>query len=94
MIDYFNALNDKVKHFIVSAFLIVSLMVVMQLLGYTKEDYFFKLIPLLVTAIIGVAKEIWDRRNGGEFDFFDIMADFAGIFAGFIIWEFTFRLWI
>ncbi len=94
MIIYFNSLNDKSKHFLVSLFILMSIMVAMQLLGYTKADYFFKLIPLLITAIIGVGKEVYDRRNGGEFDFFDIMADVFGIFIGFVVWEFTFRLWL
>ncbi len=84
MIVYFNSLNDKIKHFLISAILTILITVV------TGD----KMLALIGVASIGIGKEAIDFYKGGVFDLYDIMADIFGIFIGFVIWEFTFRLWL
>ena len=98
--DKFDTLSDYVKHFIVSAFLIVLCMFIYQdwvvtvsFFGLFEYDLNDRLLSFLTVVAIGIGKELWDKYRGTSgFSFFDLIADFAGIFAGFVLWQLL--LWL
>jgi hypothetical protein len=64
---------DKLKHF--AACFILAL-----LFGLIHP-----IVGALVAAAAGICKEWYDKRHGGEFDWWDIAADGAGIAAAVVI---------
>jgi hypothetical protein len=41
----------------------------------------------LITLIIGIAKEGYDKLRGGRFDLYDLLADILGILLALYIWN-------
>ena len=70
---------DKLMHFFVSAFLVALLATFLPILW-----------AAVVAFIIGVIKEVWDNFcEGNRFDWYDILADLAGVVAGAMLWQFS-----
>lgn len=65
---------DKLKHF--GACFIIALIVGLL---------FSPLIGATVAAALGVGKEWYDNTHGGKFDWYDLLADCAGIVAAMIL---------
>lgn len=64
---------DKQQHFLVSFGLYF---IFLPILGF--------LWALALTALIGFIKEIWDHYRGSGFCWWDMLANFFGIFVGFL----------
>lgn len=63
--------KDKLQHAIVSALICAVLKCVVGLP-----------LAVILTLIVGVGKEIWDKKSGGKVDFGDLLADVVGIIIG------------
>lgn len=81
---FFNWLRpDGVKHFIVSCFAFL-------LLAPCMPSVWLLWIPVLIVAIIGVAKEFYDAQHEGHCaEWHDVACDLVGIAAGLVLY-----LWI
>lgn len=62
---------DKLKHF--AACLAITLIV----------GLIHPIFGAAVAMAVGVAKEVYDSKRGGEFDWLDIAADVVGTLCGF-----------
>ena len=69
---------DKIAHFAVCAFLALAFSCFLPI---------WASIPL--TMVIGVAKELYDKKKTGLFDVKDIIADALGTATGAIVWLLT-----
>jgi hypothetical protein len=63
---------DKQLHFVISAFLIIFL------------SKFGIIEAVIITFILGLLKEIYDKRNN-NFDWKDLIANILGILVGYIL---------
>jgi len=78
----FEAGKDKWMHFCVCLILTLSIFAIGYALNFGK----MALVPaVVVTALIGVCKEIYDKKKTGLFEQGDILADMFGIMVGCII---------
>jgi len=66
--------EDKKQHFIYSFFILLACFLVMTLLW-----------SVIVTALIGLAKEIWDHYYGSGFCWWDLLANALGMIAGVML---------
>ena len=62
---------DKIAHFAVSAFLCLAI-------GRFLNWW----IAVIITAALGIIKELVDKLEGGKIDFKDILADAIGVVVG------------
>ena len=69
--------HDKILHAFVCAFLVSLIASILTL------D-----LAILITLLIGVAKEVIDavRKDGTGFDLYDLLADIVGITIGSLFW--------
>ncbi|MBQ7911880.1 MAG: hypothetical protein IJ363_13985 [Clostridia bacterium] len=74
--------KDRYLHFIVSLILTQFLAAALHILGAGNHSLIAA--PLIVICL-GFAKEWMDERNGGEFEPYDIVWDFLGMFAGLVL---------
>ena len=63
--------KDKYQHAVVSALICAVLKCVLGLP-----------LAVILTLIVGVGKEIWDKKSYGKADFRDILADVVGTIIG------------
>jgi uncharacterized protein YfiM (DUF2279 family) len=75
--------RDKVKHFLVSAFVQSAAYASLQAAGADREGAL--LGASAATAAVGVAKEAVDRRRGGPFSVRDLTWDAAGAGAATLL---------
>ena len=80
---------DKVKHFLMSAFIESVTFSGLQAAGAHRNASFAGAIG--VTAVFGIGKEIHDRRRGEPFSLHDIAWDAAGGSAAFLMLRHTQR---
>lgn len=74
--------KDKWMHFCVCLILTLGIFAI----GYALNLGKMALVPaVVVTALIGVCKEIYDKKKTGLFEQGDILADMFGIMVGSII---------
>jgi hypothetical protein len=73
--------KDKLKHFWYSFFIAVG-----ALLLVSEPKAF------LLTFMVGVAKEIWDKYYGSGFCYYDIAANCLGIMMAFSVYYFIFKI--
>jgi uncharacterized protein YfiM (DUF2279 family) len=71
--------NDKAKHFFTSAFLESFTFSVIRATHVSKEGSL--VTASAVTAAVGIGKELYDRKFGGDPSFRDLTADGAGVGA-------------
>lgn len=69
--------KDKIEHFIVC-------MGLTFILAYLSTSI---ITAALITLIIGIAKEGYDKLRGGRFDLYDLLADILGILLALYIWN-------
>ena len=78
----FAAGKDKWMHFSVCIILTLVVFAICFALGLGK----MAIVPaIVVTALVGVGKEIYDKKKTGLFEQGDILADMFGIMIGCII---------
>lgn len=59
---------DKWAHFFASAFLVLAV------------SHFWPFwAGIAVAAVLGIAKELYDAKTGGKFEFRDLLADLLGV---------------
>jgi hypothetical protein len=46
----------------------------------------------LLTFMVGIGKEIWNKYYGSGFCYFDVAANFQGILMAFSVYYFLFRI--
>lgn len=67
--------EDKLKHIVVSAIIMVALSLVLP-----------KWLAAIITFSIGICKEVYDKVNGnGHPEWKDLVADVIGIVVGFAL---------
>ena len=68
---------DKIVHFLLSAFIVCFLMVILK-------DV---VLPIIITLLIGICKEMYDefREGGTGANWWDFLADALGVATGVII---------
>ena len=76
--------SDKLLHFIVSGIL-YALFFKMLILAFGL----YNLVPYILAGVltfgIGILKEYLDQKDGGKFDFLDLLADLLGIAICWVI---------
>lgn len=65
---------DKIAHFAFSAFLCLAI-------GRFLNWW----IAVIITAALGIIKELIDKLEGGKIDFKDILADAIGVVVGMML---------
>ena len=74
--------QDKWIHFTVCLIMALFVYAICNICGLGV----YGAIPAFVLPMfLGVVKEIVDRKSGGEFDHYDIVADFLGCFVGLVL---------
>ncbi len=74
---------DKAKHFFTSAFIQTAAYSALRTATVSKEGSLAG--AAVLTAGVGVGKELWDRKFGGDPSWKDLAADGAGILAASLI---------
>lgn len=88
--DPFDSHVDKVAHFGASALLVESSM---RWYSFIEEEpkitWTNRVVSSALTFGIGIAKELYDKRRGGDFSGADLAADGLGVVTGnLLFWEF------
>lgn len=78
----YNIKTDKLLHFIAS---LGVMQVFYSILHYFLLAKWSLLIALGIAILIGVFKELYDKKKGGTFNKKDIIADIIGALIGFIL---------
>ena len=78
----YNIKTDKLLHFIAS---LGVMQVSYGILHYFLLDKWSLLIALGIAILVGVFKELYDKKKGGIFNKEDIIADTIGTLIGFIL---------
>lgn len=73
---------DKWIHGNVCMFLVISLF---KLLSITIPTTWSIIISFLLTSLVGVYKEIWDKSHDGTPSISDIIADIVGAILGVLV---------
>jgi uncharacterized protein YfiM (DUF2279 family) len=81
--------GDKAKHFFTSAFLESFTFSAIRATHVSKETALIS--ASAVTAGVGIGKELYDRKFGGDPSFKDLTADGAGIGAAAVLMNQTSR---
>lgn len=82
-----NSVNkDKLMHAIVCYF--ICLLGTSFLSHKLNSPYLIYGIPITITIVVGVLKEVGDRCNGKVFDYRDIIADVIGMILGTLTYIF------
>jgi hypothetical protein len=70
--------QDKLLHFTFS-------LVLMRVLGvFASDKLFYRLLTALVVILIGVLKELYDKKRGQQMSKGDLVADALGVLVGLI----------
>lgn len=73
---------DKLLHFVISFVIVVTLFNMLILIGL-KDFILCIVVSTIITFLIGVGKEFYDKfRKGTYFSFGDLFADIIGIIYG------------
>lgn len=75
--------RDKLKHFLVSAFVQSASFATLQAAGADRDAALAG--ASVTTAAVGVGKELFDRRRGGPFSVRDLTWDAAGAGAATLV---------
>ena len=73
--------EDKVKHFCVS-FFVALIAGIVAAVSQGEPTWAAAIIAALIGMGVGIAKEIYDKKTTGLFDWWDIVADAIGVAAG------------
>lgn len=74
---------DKWMHAVVSMLIAVFLYKLFALTGMPLMMTL--IVSSILTAGIGVAKEVWDKKNNGSPEIRDIVADLIGVVVGILL---------
>lgn len=74
---------DKWMHAVVSMLIAVFLYKLFALTGMPLMMTL--IVSSILTAGIGVAKEVWDKKNNGSPEIRDIVADIIGVVVGILL---------
>jgi len=66
--------SDKLLHFLVSFYIAMTFSAILPLL-----------IAVGITVLIGLLKELWDKKHGGECSLYDFVADIIGVAMAILI---------
>jgi uncharacterized protein YfiM (DUF2279 family) len=75
--------EDKAKHFLMSMFVQSGAFSAFRTTGMSRHDSLIG--ATIVTAGVGIGKELYDRKYGGDPSFRDLAADGAGIVAASLL---------
>ena len=81
--------KDKQAHMAVTGMVAAITTVVMRENDFTPTQAF--MTAMAAGLLIGVAKEVYDKNNGGKFDNVDMMANFLGSLGGASIITMTYK---
>ncbi|MBS7334274.1 MAG: hypothetical protein KIG88_11825 [Weeksellaceae bacterium] len=88
MKELINKYVDKLLHFAFSFIIMVVFDLAARLIGHDQS------IPLaaILTMFVGIAKELYDEKEGGLFDGWDLLADFIGVALAIAYIIFAFKI--
>lgn len=72
--NYIQRHVDKVAHYLVTYAIVV-----------TGGLYGLFIVPVALSVVLMVGKEIWDKARGGEFSWSDLFAGFLGLLVAEIL---------
>ena len=81
--------EDKQAHMAVTGMVAAITTIIMRENGYTPTQAFAT--ALAAGMVVGLGKELYDRKHGGEFSGADMMANFLGSLGGASIITFTYK---
>lgn len=73
--------KDKILHFTVCLVLALLIYGICHVCGL---GYYGAIPAFCIPMLLGVIKEISDKRSGGEVDHYDLVADFFGCFVALV----------
>ena len=75
MKELINKYIDKLLHFAFSFIIMIVFDLIARMIGCNQSI----LLAAILTMFVGIAKELYDEKQGGRFDGWDLLADFIGV---------------